>query len=109
MPESNNKVTVRNIKDFRQAKESCKAILKQYLSGRFKMESMHLSDTEAWFPAYTSETIKWFGNGKAFPKCLTTNIYQETKGESMQRDTYLWTNKNGELLLKDVWINIILK
>lgn len=24
----------------------------------FKMESMHLLDIEAWFPAYTSET-KW--------------------------------------------------
>lgn len=57
MPESNNKVTVRNIDVFKQAKESYKPLPK-YLSRRFKMESMHLSDTEAWFPAYASET-KW--------------------------------------------------
>lgn len=46
MPESNNKVTVRNIKVFKQAKESYKT-LQKYFSRKLKMESMHLSDTEA--------------------------------------------------------------
>jgi len=43
MPESSNKVTVQNIKVFKQAKESYKPLPK-HLSGRFKTETMHLSD-----------------------------------------------------------------